>query len=276
MELVSANADPSINTDVLNSLKKETCDLNSLIEIVKEYHLSFNGASPMMGNFRGTWTLPMAYLNAYIGNHGKEKLHEGVGQVNETAVEALKSFTSLGKDASGQNKCTSEFYKKNLKELLDDVSQSDHVLLYGYSEMLSDVFNHEECQKKKFRVTGILAPPTGKESHLLTYTGALVVNSDSYSGPKREAIDTFLCFYTSLEFQNKLTMCSYLHEGGVQDKRLYVLPSRKDFYTDGLGAEDKIFEMFHVILMEHAVSVPNHGLATKVKEMKENLEKHIY
>lgn len=58
-------------------------------------------------------------------------------------------------------------------------------------------------------------------------------------------------------------------------KRLYVLPSRKDFYTDGFGAEDRYYIKLHKALVDHAVAAPNYGIIGKKNKMNATLEEKL-
>ena len=96
--------------------------------------------SPLIGNFRGKWTLPCFYLNAYIDKHGKDSVQDGIeAPIDETDVlDAMKWFIKLDEDRDGSNKGAEGCYKSDSTQI-SDIALSDHVMFYGYSEFLSQV-----------------------------------------------------------------------------------------------------------------------------------------
>lgn len=274
IELASKNA--TYKPNLLDPFEEGRWNMEDLMELVHTNRYSFNGYSPMVGNFRGSWTLPMAYLDTYINIHGRYSLRDGLTKpIDDTVVECLKRFTSLGNNSStGVNNSTNEMYKDDPAQMVSDIAQSDHVLQFSYSEVASTTLFNADVEAKNFRVTSVSSPPQGPNNHLLAYTDAAVVNKTSYeSEVKKDAIEKFITFYTSLEFRNHLTMGKYLPASNPP-KRLYVLPSRMDFYTSGYGADDAYYQKLFSAL-DHAVAAPNHGLVGVKNTMNAALEQKL-
>ena len=266
IELISGTE--QCDTEILCSLEKGDHNLGDLKQVVRRYYDHFKGVSPMIGDFRGKWTLPMMYLDAYVDVHGNSDAEEGIDAPIDTKVlENMKWFMDLGDDTDGNNKGERDEYD-SASERDKDISKSDHVMLYGYSEWLSQVMSDKMCKNEEIHATCIISPPLGKDDRLLAFTDAAIVNKFHYSDPKKAtAIVEFLKFYTSLEFRNK-----YAKGVDLKDPHppRYVMISRKDFYTDGFGAGDKHYQQFRRAF-DHAVAAPNYGLADKHKEMNDLL-----
>ena len=261
IELIAGDVDP--NKAILRPL--ETPGNHTLVDlknIVQRHRVS-----PLIGDFCGKWTLPCFYLNAYIDKHGKNSVQEGLDApiVELDVLDAMKWFIKLGDDTDGGNKGAEGCYHSDSKGILSDIAMSDHVLLYGYSELLSQVMSDKTCLSKKIHACCIIAPPFGAENNLLTFTDALIVNKSHYSDVnKADAIDKFIEFYTSLRFRNQYAEGKDLKE---PHPPRYVLISRKDFYTTGFGAHEKNYQMLQQA-MDNTVAGPNHGLFWKKEEIE--------
>ena len=224
----------------------------------------------LIGDFRGKWTLPYFYLNVYIDKHGKDRVQEGVDAPNDESdiLDAMKGFIELGEHTDGSNKSAEGCYGSDSMRV-SDITKSDHVMLYDYSEWLSQVMLEKMCLSKNVHACCIIAPPLGVENNLLTFTDGLIVNKSHYSDVhKADTIDKFIEFYTSLRFQNQYAEGKDLKEHHLPQ---YLLFSRKDFYTKGFGAHEKNYQMLQQA-MNNTIGVPNHGLALKKDEMIRMLE----
>ena len=264
IELISGDAE--VQEEILCSLETGNHNLGDLKEVVKKYHKLFSGVSPLVGDFRGKWTLPCFYLDAFIDKHGADSVQEGVdAPIDEPDVlDNMKWFMKLDEGTDGTNKGTSDEYD-GATERDTDIAKSDHIMMYGYSEWLSQVMSDKMCKKKKIHASCVISPPLGTENHLLTFTDALIVSKSSYSSDDKRAraIDEFISFYTSLSFRNKYAAGADLKE---PHPPRYVMIARKDFYTDGFGATQKNYQKLRDA-MDYSVAAPNHGLAGRHEEM---------
>ena len=263
IELMAGDVDPK--EEILCSLEKGNHSLVELQDVVRSYHKLFKGVSPVIGDFHGKWTLPCFYLDAYIDKHGKDSVQEGIdAPIDEPDVlDAMRWFIKLDEDTDGGNKGAEGSYD-SASQRNSDIAKSDHVMLYGYSEWLSQVMSDKMCLNKAIHACCIIAPPLGAENNLLTFTDALIVNKSHYSDIKKaDAVNKFIEFYTSLRFRNQYAEGKDLKE---PHPPRYVIISRKDFYTTGFGGREKNYQMLRQA-MDYAVAAPNHGLAGKKDEM---------
>ena len=266
IELISDEAEG--HERILRSLETQRDhDFKNIKEIVEKYNKLFSGVSPLVGYFRGKWALPCFYLDAFIDKHGAESVQKGVYSLIDDepdVLDAMKWLMKLDEGADGINKGISEKYASP-DERNSDIAISDHILLYGYSEWLSQIMSDKMCKKRNIHATCIISPPLGAENNLLTFTNALIVSKSSYSSDDRraEAIDRFIQFYTSLSFRNK-----YAAGADLKDPHppRYLIVARKDFYTDGFGAQQKNYQKLYEA-MYHSVAAPNYGLASRHEEM---------
>ena len=227
----------------------------------------------MVGDFTGSWGLPMFYLDAYVDEHGEKSVYEGIdAPVNdETLIENLKHFTDYGALSSGKNPDTDGTFHKDHDRLIDEVTDSDHILMYAYSESLGEALQRSAQKKKAKSALNIVSPPLDKSNFLLTYTDAVVVNKSKFADTKRaELIVKFVKFYTSLKFRENVAFGRDLPASVTR----YVLPARNDFFTETKAADDKYYKMFRDALT-HSVAAPNHGVYHKRKALQAKLEKAL-
>ena len=278
MELISGDLPPS-ESEVLCSLEKGIHSERDLKSVVRRYHSLFKGISPLVGNFRGKWDLPLMFVDAFVDQHGKSTADEAVDAPidspdNADIIKNMKWFMDLddATDGNGSNKGEDGDYKDGPPT--EDIGNSDHIMMYGYSEWLSQVMANKLCKKEYIHASCIVAPPLGRHNYLLTFTDALIVNNSRFAEKKKHpAIAKFIEFYASLRFRNK-----YAEGKDLKDPHppRYVLIPRKDFYTKGFGATNKHYEQLEKILANLAVAAPNHGIAGRHEEMNEMLVKMLH
>ena len=132
----------------------------------------------------------------------KNSLQEGINRpIEDQVVKKMKWFMTLGDNTDSLNKGERDEYDSATARG-NDITKSDHVMMYGYSEWLSQVMADKMCQQRKIHASCIIAPPLGKENHLLTFTDALIVNKSKFSNEeKATAILKFLKFTLVLSFE---------------------------------------------------------------------------
>ena len=206
MELIASDVPPS-ESEILCSLEKGDHSVEDLRKLVRRYHGLFEGVSPLVGNFRGKWELPLMFVDAYIDKHGKKSADEAVDAPidspnNADVLDNMRWFMGLDDAPDGTNKGESGEYSDGPP--VKDIADSDHIMMYGFSEWLSQVMVDKMVKKKHIHASCIISPPLGAENNLLTFTDALVVNNSRFAEQRKHPVITkFIKFYTSLSFRNK-------------------------------------------------------------------------
>lgn len=225
------------------------------------------------GDFRGSWGLPMFYLDAYVDKHGKGSVYEGVDapvDANDEIVEHLKEFTDFGTLANGENPDISGEFHEHHSALIKEVVDSQHILMYSYSEGLGETLHQASLKRKQKKVLEIISTPLDAHNFLITYTDALVVNSSS--DPNRAGdIAKFIEFYTSLDFRTAYAFGRDLPMS-VHYPR-YVLPARRDFFKDTFAANDDYYKFFFKVLKQHSIPAPNHDIYQKRIQLQKTLQR---
>ncbi len=225
----------------------------------------------MAGDFRGSWGLPMFYLESYVDKHGKDSTYEGIDAPvdDPQIIENLKDFTDLG-NIDGKNPDTDGTFHKKPDLLMSEVVDSEHILMYSYSESVGEALHAASIADKKLakKVLKIVSPPLESHNFLLTYTDALVINNFS---SQTENAKKFIEFYTSLDIRAAIAFGRDLPPS-VKFPR-YVLPARTDFFTETGAINDQCYQEFYAALKKHSIPAPNHDVYEKKEELQKSLEK---
>ena len=229
----------------------------------------------LAGDFRGSWGLPMFYLDAYVDKHGEGSLYDGIdGPVDDPElIEELKEFTDYGRLESGKNPDIDGEFHDHHDRLIKEVTESQHILMYGYSENMGEALQKAAEGNRHKLTLRIISPPLDKSNNLLTYTDAAVVNKSKFADPQRAAhIIKFVEFYTSLPFRTSFAFGRDLPPPVLYPR--YVLPARIAFFTETAAAEDEYYREFHAAL-KHSTPAPNHDIYGKRRALQAQLKKAL-
>ena len=251
-------------TDVQDSSKspilEEWKSFDKLQQALNQAEHGFPGRILLAGDFRGSLGLPMFYLDAYVDKHGKESVYDGIeGPIDDqNLLDHMKVFIDYGNLPSGQNPGIDGKFHGHHDLLIKEVIDSQHILMYAYSENLGEALQKAAERKAHKRTLRIISPPLDESNNLLTYTDAAVVNKFKFADPQRAALITkFVEFYTSLPIRTSLALGMDLPPSVLYPR--YLLPARTAFFTE---TDDECYQQFHAAL-NHSTPAPNHGIIDK-------------
>ena len=209
----------------------------------------------LAGDFQGEEDLKF-YLDLYVDKHGKESVCDDIcGPVN-------------GRHNSAD---TVEQFRDQKDLLMREVSESQHVLMYAYSESIGEALQKAAEVKRHKHTLRIIFPPLDDRNSSLIYTDAVVVNKSKFADPQRaKSIIKFVEFYTSLSFRTKFAFGRDLPQSVMYPR--YVLPALNAFFTKTAAAEDECYQEFHTAL-KHSVPIPIHDIYGKWKTLQVHLKK---
>ena len=242
-------------------------------------HVMKGAGVRLFGDFCGSYTLPLFYLDAYIDKYGPVNLQNGIesNPADDPKLMAnMSSFMSYGTADNGSNPTTDGTYHRDSKQMINDIADSDHAFVYGYSELLAQVQKASASKDKRKSILNSVSAPLDQANYLLTYTDAVVVNSSRYNGgsPQRaDAIKDFVTFYTDLKLRTQYALGEDLPKEDVCPR--YVLPACKDFYSEEIVVSYPYYGMLRKAL-ERSTPAPNHDfygqkdrLNTELKQVLE-------
>ena len=270
MEL--ADVDHTPKTPLLKDWKS----FKELKEVLDKAEAESDHRLLLCGDFRGSWGLPMFYLEAYVDKHGKHSAYEGIDAPvdDPELIEELKEFTDFGELPSGKNPDIDGEFHAGHEKLITEVVDSEHILMYAYSENMGEALQKAATKNKHKRTLRIVSPPLDDSNNLLTYTDAVVVNKSKFADPQRAAlIKMFVEFYTSLAFRTSFAFGRDLPDS-VTYKR-YVLPACRAFFAQKDVEDDEYYKQFHDALLHHSIPAPNHDIYGKRKALQKELKKAL-
>ena len=205
----------------------------------------------------------MLYLTLYVDRHGQESLSEGMSApMEETDFPEMEWLMGSGVHPDGSNPDVDGTFHDKQSEIIAEVVQSEHILMYGYSEMLGDARKSASAVCKELIPLSIISLPLEHGNFLITYTDALVVNQQKFPS-KAAAITKFVKFYTSTQFRAKISLGDDLP---TSYPPRYLIPARRDFFLHDRVASDRIYQMIRTCL-QHSVPAPNHDIYTQRKKI---------
>jgi len=213
------------------------------------------------------------YLDLYVDKHGKGSVCDDIsGPVNGPKEVVWEESTDSGQLESTPNSAdTVEQFRDQQDLLMREVSESQHVLMYAYSESIGEALQKAAEVKRHKHTLRIIFPPLDDRNSSLIYTDAVVVNKSKFADPQRaKSIIKFVEFYTSLSFRTKFAFGRDLPQSVMYPR--YVLPALNAFFTKTAAAEDECYQEFHTAL-KHSVPIPIHDIYGKWKILQVHLKK---
>eukprot|EP00731_Ephydatia_muelleri_P009379 Em0004g1717a len=210
----------------------------------------------LIGNFRGSWTLPGHYLNGYVNKLGASTMDAGVlsnPPEHDDIVQKIRQLSNRCARCDGRNPCTDNTYNNDSNAMISDVIGSKKSNFLAYSEVIGQVLYTEPG----VQVDSVIAPPLGGAGYLPMYTDALVANRNTYEA-KKEDIKKFMKFYTSVLFRHQYALCGDMP--GPNCAR-YVLPANLGFYS--LVPSHPFYAMLYEVITKSGTPGPNHELYYK-------------
>ncbi|XP_065887608.1 thiaminase-1-like [Dysidea avara] len=225
----------------------------------------------VLGNVKGSFTLPLLYMDAYIDFHGCNSVYEAIDSdiFSETdVISAIKSFLQYCDERNSiQNKCLDGSIKDN-RVFTKEIVGGSSITAYSYSEMIGNFLQYAINSDKIFDAYSVIAPPLGPQNNFLMYTDALMVNKRlPLSAENQQDINTFINFYTDLSTRLSIAFGEDLPE---PHPPRYLLQARQDFYSSVQVTSDPVYTQLTEVL-EYAVAAPNRLFYNERDRMNKDL-----
>lgn len=218
-------------------------------------------ATNLVGNAKGSWTLPGLYLDAWNDTYPDKDPRGGISAtLDQKVIAPLKVF--LDQCASGnENGCLSGAYAEQEKDAEAFASGAADAL-FGYSERLHYVLR----SVRDSTTIGIAPAPAGDGARLLTYTDSLVLRKGC-SGECATAAKAFATYIDSTE-----TMKWFLgaEECTIKVPPRYLIPATRSAFDIPEIKSDRFYTMMRPAV-ESATPIPNGGLEGQRKAMRDSL-----
>ena len=224
----------------------------------------------LAGNFKGSWTLPNAYIDAYIDHHGANAVYAAINSdigAETDVIAALSSFIEYCQESSN-NRCFDDTFKNTTTLVEAIVGNGETITGYGYSELSGSFLQYAMNKGIDINVYDVIAPPLGPANNFLMYTDAMVINKALVNTDSQEDVDSFINFYSKLTTRLSIAFGDDLP---MQHPPRYLMQARMDFYNAPRVTDDMIYNILRAT-PQYAVAAPNNGLYNNRKNMKDEIQ----
>ena len=245
-------------------------NLNSTLNQCKQDLLILPRTMTLSGNFRGSWTLPTTYIDAYIDQYGANTVYEAINSdigAETDVIAAMRSFIEYCQ-ASDNNKCFDDTYADETALVKAVVDNKETITGYSYSELIGTFLQHAINEDIDIDVYNVIAPPLGPGNNFLMYTDAMVVNRALVTTTAlQEDVNTFMNFYSRLTTRLSIAFGDDLPK---PHPPRYLMQARMDFYTTQPVTADPIYSNLSTTL-QYAVAAPNNELYSNRDNMNDQI-----
>ena len=257
--LVGVNVGDITQTCPIQNGVADYSNLNSTLNQCKQNLLIPPRTITLAGNFKGSWTLPNTYIDAYIDRYGASMVYEAINSdiADETEViDDMRSFIEYCQ-VGDNNKCFDGTLKDAAALVTAVVDNRETITGYSYSEVIGAYLQHAMNQGINIDVYNVIAPPLEMVNNFLMYTDAMVINRALVTTPAVQAdVNAFLNFYSRL---NTRLSIAFGDDLPVPHPPRYLMQARMDFYTAQRVTADVIYSNLSTTL-QYAVAAPNNRL----------------
>ena len=208
-------------------------------------------ATALVGNFKGSWTLPSLYVDAWADTHSNDPA-QVAGSYNlpldQTTMDAFSPVVDLCGANGGD--CLAGSYKDNtLAETLFAHNQANGLVVY--SERLFYVL---QARGGDVSLPYVISAPLGVNSNPVMFVDALALNP-ACTGQCAADAETFSYFMSSLEVRN---LIAFSNDVSPKTFPRYLLQALESFYTSPAGSENLIYQQLAPFVGQ-ARAFPNQG-----------------
>lgn len=208
------------------------------------------GVTPLVGNYKGSWTLPSTYVDAWADTNG--------------AASATASFTipldpkTMGFFSSVVNGCTSSTkanpcldgsYKQGAGAETAFASGNAGGFI-GYTEQLFAIRHANPSAP----LPAVISAPIGDGSNPLMFVDALVFNPGCV-GACLSAAQAFATYMSSVAVRN---IIAFSQDGPQGTLPRYLLQANPSFYSSSPASSDPMYKAYTTIV-NRATPFPNTG-----------------
>jgi thiamine pyridinylase len=209
---------------------------------------SLGHATPLVGNYSGSWTLPSVYLDGWADTHGAGGL--ATAYLPPVDPSTMSSFGPLVQScASGTtNPCLDGTYASGTAaETAFATGQANGFV--GFTERLFYILSAATQPQPS-----VISAPLGLGTHPIMFVDALVVNSNCTGSCFTNALK----FITSMSSVNTRNLIAFSEDAQPGTFPRYLLQANANFYVGSQAKQDPFYPQFWNFI-QNAVAFPNQG-----------------
>lgn len=208
-------------------------------------------ATALIGNFKGSWTLPALYVDAWADTHTNNPSQVAQSYnlpLDQATMNIFSPVVNLCGPQGGQ--CLAGAYRDNtLAETLFAQNQANGFV--GYSERLFYIL---QARGGDITLPSVISAPLGVSSNPVMFVDALVLNRACTSQCATDAA-TFSRFMSSLQVR---TLIAFSNDVSPKTFPRYLLQALASFYTSPPGSQNLIYQQLYPFV-QTAQAFPNNG-----------------
>lgn len=222
------------------------------------------GATPLIGNFEGSWTLPSLYVDAWADSHTNDPTQVATAYDLPLDQPTMDIF-SLVVDLCGVNggPCLDGTYADNtVAETLFAQNQANGFV--GFSERLFYIL---QARGGDVNLPFVISAPLGVGSNPVMFVDALVLNPVC-TGQCATDAETFSNFMSSLQVR---VLIAFSDDVSPKTFPRYLLQALASFYTTAPGSQNLVYQQLAPFVLA-SQAFPNQGFPEARLQLNPALE----
>jgi thiamine pyridinylase len=214
----------------------------------------------LVGNYKGSWTLPSAYLDAWVDTNGPAGMSGAyTAPVDATTMSTFRPVVDACQGAGAENPCLDGKYKDNTKseEAFGTGTANGYV---GYTERLFYI----QKSRPGHALPSVVSAPLGGGMHPVMFVDALVFNP-ACTGPCLGDAQSFARYMSEPAVREKI---AFSRDAAAGATPRYLLQASRGFYEAPSAKTDPIYKALLPVL-EKAQPFPNQGFANARKPLND-------
>ena len=208
-------------------------------------------ATALTGNFKGSWTLPSFYVDAWADTHSNDPRQVATSYDLPLDQDTMSIFPAVV-DLCGSDGglCLSGAYKDNTgAETLFAQDKANGFV--GYSERLFYIL---EARGGNVALPWVISAPMGVDSNPVMFVDGLVLNPNC-TGQCASDAATFSAFMSSLDVRN---LIAFSEDVSPRTFPRYLLQALESFYTSAPANQNLIYQQL-LPFVQASQALPNEG-----------------
>lgn len=208
-------------------------------------------ATALVGNFKGSWTLPSLYVDAWADTHTNDPISVSQSYalpLDPLTMDVFSQVVDLCGAEGGP--CLDGTYKDNTAAETAFAKEEANGFV-GYSERL---FYIMQARDGNVLLPSVISAPLGTDSNPVMFVDALAINP-ACSGQCATDAETFSRFMSTLRVRN---LIAFSEDAPPLTFPRYLLQAIEAFYTTAPGSENLIYQQIYPILAND-MEYPNQG-----------------
>ncbi|MEM7248725.1 MAG: hypothetical protein AAF533_25570 [Acidobacteriota bacterium] len=216
---------------------------------------------PLVGNYKGSWTLPSTYLDSWADTHDNDPSDvAGAFELpldHDTLMWFQQVVTSCQVPGGTDNPCLDGTYQYNTaaEDAFAAGASNGYI---GYTERLFYILQAMTDPM----LPDVTSAPIGGGTNPVMFVDALVFNPNC-DGECLEASQAFATFMSRTEVRSVI---AFSLDGLPGTPPRYLLQARADFYTSEPAVSDPMYEAY-VPIVESAQPLPSQGFPDSRKAL---------